>query len=272
MHHYHTHQYCKSPGNQSVGSAFQSPAGAFPGFESRAAAFGRLGACPSRPRGTGTRSQSPTAAPTSQPRNVQATPSKGAVVGCFGIDTADIDPLDHVRRRSTSRRCSPPTPTPTRCETRPRPYVSLDNSRPSIRRSAHWSAGWAAGSTPVGATQGAAKPSRRPWPRDDCYGCVCAKGARPTAAGHNKSGFDSPRGFGAERRSVQAAWRHTNSRNPAGDSMILPRRYSDSDCVPPPSRHPSTIAKVSTGTGGTPENKSRTPAVHLVSWISQLHR
>lgn len=54
----------------------------------------------------------------------------------------------------------------------------------------------AVGSNPTQSTTGAAKPSRRPGPRGDCYGCVRAtKGAPHTATGHMKSGFDSPRGY-----------------------------------------------------------------------------
>ena len=52
------------------------------------------------------------------------------------------------------------------------------------------------GSTPSRSTAGAAKPSRRPGPRGDCYGCVYPlKRTPPTATGHIKSGFDSPRGY-----------------------------------------------------------------------------
>lgn len=58
------------------------------------------------------------------------------------------------------------------------------------------------------------------------------RGASPAGGGPLENGVRLPARHGAEGRSVQAVWRHTNSRNRAGDSMILPRRYSDSDCAP----------------------------------------
>ena len=46
MHHYDTHQYCNSPSNQPLDSAFQPPAGATHSVRSRAAVFERPGAAP----------------------------------------------------------------------------------------------------------------------------------------------------------------------------------------------------------------------------------
>jgi len=236
---------------------FPAPAGATHLVRLRAAHLGRPGASPARtrarPEATGRpswsrlpsrasskrRRRNPSSWPTTSPQ-----PQPRLVTWSGPAARTAVFPVRHLDT----------------CERPLTSYISYTGSRPHTR-SAHRT-GWLGrpSSTLGGADRTAAKPSRCVQPRGDRYGCVReTKGAPPTAAGQQSMEFDSPRGLGPKRRSVQAVWRHTNSRNRAGDSMILPRRYSDSDCAPHLWELP--------GCPKTPEEPASTwPDSSLVEW------
>jgi hypothetical protein len=122
--------------------------------------------------------------PTPRPRSVQATASKGVVVGIPSRATAEAGCLKRSRCDSLVR--SPPR------------LTSSFSSAGRTRGRPTGTAGWGRpGSTSGGTARTAAKPSRYVQPRGDRYGCVReTKGAPPTAAGQQSMEFDSPRGLG----------------------------------------------------------------------------